>query len=287
MPTPKNTVNIFEDALAAEGATGPFADLARRIYKQESTSGKNTKTSNRGAVGGMQVLPDTFDGVKDANWNINDPLHNARGGIRYLREMYAMAGQDPRLAAVGYYSGPRGMEKARRGVAVRDPENPNAPNSLQYGNTVAGNLPQGNKVPPQAAVPAAVTAVPVVAPTTPVVAPPVTTAGEPAAVVAAAQPVAQPDAWQTYLDHYQRTLAEIKAKDLAYGQNAAAVAAPPDMPVPDFMASLGGMGQQVAPAPISFSPFTNPLRPTGRGVISDASNLGDFSTMSYNRSRQT
>lgn len=59
MPTPKSTGNLFEDALAAEGATGPFADLARRIYKKESNSGKNTKTSYAGAVGGMQVLQGT------------------------------------------------------------------------------------------------------------------------------------------------------------------------------------------------------------------------------------
>jgi hypothetical protein len=125
-------------------------------------------------------------------------------------------------------------------------------------------------------VPAAVTAAPVAAP-------PVAPAGEPAPVVAAAPP----DAWQAYLDQYQKTVAEIKAKDLEYGQKKeAVVAAPPDIEVPDFMASLNGMGQSAPPTAFNtVAPLTTPIRPTGRGVISDASNLGDFSTMSYNRSR--
>ena len=134
---------LFDLALAAEGVTGPLADVARSIYMQESGGGKNTKTSNAGAVGGMQIIPSTFAAVADKGWDINDPELNARAGIRYLSQMYKQAGGDPVLAAAGYYGGPGGLEKARRGVAVSDPRNPNAPNTLEYGKQVAGRLGKG------------------------------------------------------------------------------------------------------------------------------------------------
>jgi len=138
----KTAKDPFESALAAEGVTGKVADIARSIYQQESASGKNTKTSNAGAVGGMQIIPATFKGVADKDWDINDPTHNARAGIRYVKQLYEQAEGDPALTAAGYYGGPGGLEKARRGVAVADPRNPNAPTTLQYGKQVAARLPK-------------------------------------------------------------------------------------------------------------------------------------------------
>ena len=132
--------DLFEAALSAEGVTGTLADVARSIYMQESGGGRNTKTSNAGAVGGMQIIPSTFKSVADKDWDISDPMHNARAGIRYLSQLNKQSGGDPALTAAGYYGGPGGMEKARRGIAVSDPRNPNAPNTLQYGQQVAARL---------------------------------------------------------------------------------------------------------------------------------------------------
>lgn len=137
------TRDIFEDALAAEGVSGKLADLARSIYTQESGRGRNTRTSNRGAVGGMQILPATFEGVADRGWDIENPAHNARAGIRYLKQLDKQAGGDAALTAAGYYGGPGGLEKARRGQAVKDPKNPKAPNTLQYADQVVSRLGTG------------------------------------------------------------------------------------------------------------------------------------------------
>lgn len=134
--------NLFENALAAEGVTGRLADLARSIYAQESGGGRNTKTSNAGAVGGMQIIPSTFNQMADQGWDISNPEHNARAGIRYIREMDKLAGGDPVLAAAGYYGGPGGLRKAREGIAVSDPRNPKAPTTLQYGQQVAARMGQ-------------------------------------------------------------------------------------------------------------------------------------------------
>lgn len=139
---------MFESALAAEGVTGKLADVARSIYMQESGQGKNTKTSNRGAAGGMQIIPSTFASVADKGWDINDPMQNARAGIRYLSQMHTKAGGDPTLTAVGYYGGPGGIDKARKGIAVSDPKNPNAPDTFQYAQQVVSRIPkEGTNVP--------------------------------------------------------------------------------------------------------------------------------------------
>ncbi len=149
---------LFDEAVRLEG---DISDLMARvgysIYHQESGAGRNTKTSNRGAVGGMQVLPGTFKQVADKDWDINNPVHNIRAGLRYLKWLDKKAGGDPRLLAAGYYGGPGGLEKARQGIAVSDPVNPRAPNTLEYGEQVARRLGEFGK-------PRQVAQAPVVAP---------------------------------------------------------------------------------------------------------------------------
>lgn len=135
----------MDAALAHEGVEGRLAQVARSIYQQESGSGRNTTTSNAGARGGMQIIPSTFSSVADKGWNIDNPLDNARAGVRYIKQLAEKAGGDPALIAAGYYGGPGGMEKARRGVAVSDPRNPNAPTTLQYAQQVAARLPREDK----------------------------------------------------------------------------------------------------------------------------------------------
>lgn len=134
-------VDPFEAALSLEGLDPNKAAIARSIYQQESGSGRNTTTSNAGAVGGMQIIPGTFSRVADKGWNIDDPLDNARAGLRYVSKLYDLAEGDPRLTAAGYYGGEGAIPKAKAGQAVSDPRNPNAPNTLQYADQVASRLP--------------------------------------------------------------------------------------------------------------------------------------------------
>lgn len=238
------TKDLFEEALAAEGITGQLADVARSIYKQESGGGKNTKTSNAGAVGGMQIIPSTFASVADKGWDINDPLLNARAGIRYLRQLDKQAGGDPALTAAGYYGGPGGLEKARKGIAVSDPRNPNAPNTLQYGQQVAARLPGAGKgvVPVVAQAPAPKVEIQPVAQGQVVteVLPPTPLAQEMAGP--STQVATGPDAWQEFLDTFKKN-APVQAEDLKYG------ARQPDprinVQVPDFMAAVAPAVRQV------------------------------------------
>jgi len=78
----------FDTFLEKEGVKGtPKEAFIRSLYQQESSSGKNTNTSNAGAVGGMQIIPQTFKSVADKNWDINNPEHSTRAGIRYASKL--------------------------------------------------------------------------------------------------------------------------------------------------------------------------------------------------------
>jgi hypothetical protein len=89
----------------------------------------------------MQIIPATFGRMADKGWDINDPLDNARAGLRYVNRLYELAEGDPRLTAAGYYGGEGAIPKAKAGQAVSDPRNPNAPNTLQYADQVASRIP--------------------------------------------------------------------------------------------------------------------------------------------------
>ena len=226
------TKDLFEEALAAEGITGQLAEVARSIYKQESGGGKNTKTSNAGAVGGMQILPATFASVADKGWDINDPMMNARAGIRYIKQMDKLAGGDPALIAAGYYGGPGGLQKAKQGIAVSDPRNPNAPNTLQYGQQVAARLNGGkaNTKPVEVAkvTPVELPAPEVVAEAQPVSATPVEPIPQAVPVMASG-----PDPWAEFQERFKSS-APVQAADLQYGPMPTM-----NVQVPNFMAAVG------------------------------------------------
>ncbi|WP_175907927.1 lytic transglycosylase domain-containing protein [Burkholderia seminalis] len=132
----------LDAALFAENVTGQLADVARGIYGQETRSGKNVKTSNAGARGGMQVKPDTFKRFSDKGWSIDDPEQNARAAVRYIKHLSDLSGGDPKLISAGYYGGEGAIPKAMVGIGVKDPRNKNAPDTLQYASQVAGRMPQ-------------------------------------------------------------------------------------------------------------------------------------------------
>lgn len=216
--------NLFDQALTAEGVTGKLGDLARSIYTQESGGGKNTKTSNAGARGGMQILPGTFAQVADKDWSIDDPLQNARAGIRYLKQLDKLSGGVPELTAAGYYGGPGGMAKAKQGIAVSDPRNPNAPNTLQYGQQVVARL--GGKAAPTvpAAPPVQLAQAPLQA--LPVDLPPDLPPQMAVAPEAQPVPLNQSDAWQEFLRTVPGARQPVNVADIDYANPQVATQVP-------------------------------------------------------------
>lgn len=237
--------DLFGSALAAEGVTGPLAQVARSIYQQESSSGKNTKTSNAGAQGGMQIIPSTFASVADKGWDIANPEHNLRAGIRYLKQLDKLSGGVPELTAAGYYGGPGGMAKAKQGIAVHDPRNPNAPSTLEYGRQVVARM--GGQAKPTA--PSQVAAAPVESLPVQAVEPTAVAAAE-TAPEATAVP-AGPDQWQEFLQNYQSRSVQSPADLSAIGSEAAM---PTTAAVP-MVQSMAGYAPQPSIQP-NFQRFT-------------------------------
>lgn len=130
----------FEQALIDEGILGTPLEAIARSTRMRESGGNVNAVSNRGAVGSMQVMPGTFGDMADAGWDINDPIHNTRAGIRYLKKAYEASGGDPKLTGAYYYGGPGGMEKAKRNIAVSDPQNPQNPTTLEYGQRLADDI---------------------------------------------------------------------------------------------------------------------------------------------------
>ncbi len=75
------------------------------IYSQmhQESSFKLKATSNKGASGLMQLMPATARRLGVTN--IYDPKQNIEGGVKYMRILLDMFGQDVNLALAGYNAG--------------------------------------------------------------------------------------------------------------------------------------------------------------------------------------
>lgn len=85
---------------------GVPADLVRNTVMAES-GGEINKVSKKGAIGPMQLMPDTAKGlgVDPNNWQ-----QNVTGGVKYLGQLLDRFG-DQRLASAAYNAGPGNVDK--------------------------------------------------------------------------------------------------------------------------------------------------------------------------------
>lgn len=107
-----------DDVIRISVDEGLPPEFALNIWQQESSSGKNAKTSVDGARGGFQVMPKTFQAMLPSG-NINDPFDNARAGIRFLKQNYDKHGGDAAAVYASYHSGSPGFY-TRRGSLKKD-----------------------------------------------------------------------------------------------------------------------------------------------------------------------
>lgn len=92
------------DGMVSQAAQTYRVDPALVHAVIHAESGFNPQAvSPKGASGLMQLMPDTARryGVRD----IFDPAENINGGVRYLRDLLQMFGQNKRLAVAAYNAG--------------------------------------------------------------------------------------------------------------------------------------------------------------------------------------
>ena len=99
----------------ASGRFGVPETWVRRVMRQES-GGQEDVISWAGAMGLMQVMPETYDGLR-ARYSLGDdpfdPHNNILAGTAYLREMYDRYGSPGFLAA--YNAGPNRLDRYLNG----------------------------------------------------------------------------------------------------------------------------------------------------------------------------
>lgn len=95
----------------ASGRFGVPENWVRRVMRQES-GGQEDVISWAGAMGLMQVMPETYEGLRQ-RYNLGDdpfdPHNNILAGTAYLREMFDRYGSPGFLAA--YNAGPNRLDK--------------------------------------------------------------------------------------------------------------------------------------------------------------------------------
>lgn len=136
----KPTGNKDVDAAVGEyGLPESLSPTLKAIYGQESSSGKadTSQPNYAGAVGPMQIMPATFEGLKrlgliPADADINNPKDNYRAGVAYIKYLGEKFGNDPDKVAAAYYAGEKAIGKDGQIIDYRDTKNPNAPSVNQY-----------------------------------------------------------------------------------------------------------------------------------------------------------
>lgn len=128
------------------GAPMQVASLQNAIYGQESGFGRNPATSPKGAMGGMQVMPATFQQFARPGENISDPAANKAVGDRILASYMQKYG-DPARAAVAYFSGPGNVAPPGSPTPWKRDASDGRVSTSQYVQQVLGRMGGGQRAP--------------------------------------------------------------------------------------------------------------------------------------------
>lgn len=102
-----NDTNIAKMINLAAQKYGVDPKLAMAVAKVESDLSPDA-VSSAGAVGVMQLMPETAEAIGVRN--INDPRENIDGGIHYLQQMLNTFGGDVSKAVAAYNAGPQAVK---------------------------------------------------------------------------------------------------------------------------------------------------------------------------------
>jgi N-acetylmuramoyl-L-alanine amidase len=104
-PAAAATVDVLIEEISREHGWNPA--IVKAVAWQES-GWNNAVVSHAGAVGIMQVLPETGAHVSrryGRSLDLHDPADNIRAGVLFLDELYQLTGGDVELSLAGYFQG--------------------------------------------------------------------------------------------------------------------------------------------------------------------------------------
>jgi soluble lytic murein transglycosylase-like protein len=104
--------------------------LIKAVMRQESGF-KPCAISEKGAMGLMQIMPDTAQSLKTEN--PMDPAQNIEAGAHYLKDMLTRFKGDVRLALAAYNAGPERVDGPKPAV-------PDIPETRDYVESIASAL---------------------------------------------------------------------------------------------------------------------------------------------------
>lgn len=112
-------------------AIGVDPALAVATAYQESRLRPNTPDSDKGAIGLMQVQPDTGKAYGYSEEDLRNTEKNLDAGLKNLKESLTYAENNPKLAAVYYHSGPDAIADLAAGKSM-------GPNAKAYVKALKG-----------------------------------------------------------------------------------------------------------------------------------------------------
>lgn len=131
-PKPTNKRSLKVEAIISEAATRHNVDekLVHAIIKTES-SYVSTAVSSKGAVGYMQLMPNTA--IRFGCNDRNDPIQNINSGTKYLKYLITLFDSNLTLVVAAYNAG-------ENAVIKYDNKIPPYPETQQYVTKVLSNL---------------------------------------------------------------------------------------------------------------------------------------------------